>query len=70
LLPCSRTLSDFRQARSQPEIVLTESTISAIANVIETIGTTNLCLDAKGQAGPNVVTVGGPAKKTFAKVGS
>jgi phage gp45-like len=35
---------------------------------VETIGATYLGLDAKGGGGPQVVTVGGPAKKTFAEV--
>jgi hypothetical protein len=34
----------------------------------ETVGPTFLGLDAKGDAGPIVATIGGPAEKTYAKV--
>jgi hypothetical protein len=38
--------------------------------VTESVGTTNLGIDAQGESGPNVRTLGLiPAKKTFAKPG-
>jgi hypothetical protein len=51
------------------KIEIDSPTVTSTATArFETIGPTYLGLDAKNQAGPIVSTVGGPAKKTFAKV--
>jgi phage gp45-like len=52
-------------------IALTAPTItSKVTARFETLGKTYLGLDNKNEPGPIVSTVGGPAKQTFAKVGS
>jgi phage baseplate assembly protein V len=51
-------------------IVMDESSITLTSTAIATVGTTNLGLDDKSDTNlPKVVTLTGPAKKTFAKPG-